>query len=832
MSFKKAIKKRLGQNTKDQEILDIISDETNLTIITMLKAEPSYVRKIAQQLGMKESHVSDRLRKMEKVGLVSSSWVRIYNKNVKLYYSVIDLLEISFTQIGYVIRGKDKESEIIIPHNISENALPKVKFFIGRRAELEFIRSWKGPVIIWGMPGIGKTTLVAKFIWDNGMENRTFWYNCKEIDTFQYFLGKLAAFTFLKGYRTLPNYMIAGVKDFSMLIDVAINEIINNDILLVFDNYDLCKDESIKLFVNQLIEKGKKLFLISRKPIKNVPKTDVIHLQGMDEDEIKEFFSAICNKSYYDVLSYASKLGGNPLGLHFLCTSTLSEDEKSLTNSFKEWLIAELRKMLSNEHMKILEQLSVFNSPISLDSLRSLIHIKGFINYLRDLENMSLVNTSGQNYWISYILKDIIYENSSSQEELHKKAAYYHLKFLDPFSRLEAMYHFIKAGEIEEALSLVNYLPKLANAGLLEKVNDLFKDVTEEELSPNGRIKFKYFKALYLYLSGKINEAVRLFEDIESIIRSIKDWETYAQLLYFLCSSYIVINNHERAKQVCEKGMKIYEKRNSIWFSKIATLMAEVYEETGKLDNSLNLLQRALDSIDKLDIENRASILHQIAMVYYRKGDIKNSRIIAESALEIYRKTHNLFGSGYCEWIIASIFIEEGDPILAMEYYNKAIEDLTRCMASGHLVVCLSERSVLNLRLGNIEKSREDIEKVDLYVNKIQEPLLQGIALRGISIYVAEVEKNIGKAISYLMKSLELIDELVIDEKALTLWTLGLLELKSGMKDQGVAHLKEAKKILREVGWESRAIEVEKAINAVINGDLNNLYPKTARSYL
>lgn len=196
MSFKKAIKKRLKQAIKDREILDIISDEINLTIITMLRTEPTYVRKIAQQLGMKESHVSDRLRKMEKVGLVSSSWKRIGDKNVKLYYPILDRLEINFTQMGYVIRGKDIRSEIIIPHKLLENIIPIVTSFIGRRAELELIRSWKGPIIIWGMPGIGKTTLVAKFIWDSGLENKTFWYNCKEIDTFQYFLSKLAAFLF------------------------------------------------------------------------------------------------------------------------------------------------------------------------------------------------------------------------------------------------------------------------------------------------------------------------------------------------------------------------------------------------------------------------------------------------------------------------------------------------------------------------------------------------------------------------------------------------------------------------------------------------------------
>lgn len=833
MSSKKTIKKGLRHDIKDREILDIISDEINLTIITMLRAEPTYVRKIAQQLGMKESHVSDRLRKMEKAGLVSSSWKRVGNKNVKLYYPMLDRLEINFTPMGFVIRGKDIESEIIIPHKLLENMIPIVTSFIGRRAELELIRSWKGPIIIWGMPGIGKTTLVAKFIWDSGLENKTFWYNCKEIDTFQYFLNKLAAFLFLKGYRTLPDYIIAGVKDSSILIDIAVGEIINNNILLVLDNFDLCKDDSIKLLVNQLIEKGESLFVISRKQIKNLYKSYSIHLQGMSEEEVKEFLAIKCNKSFNNASTYVSKLDGNPLGLYFLCISKATENEGLLVKSFKEWLIMELRKMLTSEHMKILEHLSVFDSPINLDSLRRLTRIKGLINYLRELENMSLIESYGENYWLSNTLKDIIYDNSSSQEELHKKAAHYYLKLSDPFSRLKAVYHFIKAGEEEEALSLVKYLPRLANAGLLEKVNELFKDVIEEELSPYGRIKFKYFKGLYLHLSGKINESLSIFEDMEGVIRSAKDWETYAQLLYFLCSSYIVINNYDKAKQVCEQGMKIYGKRNSIWFSRMATLMAEVYEEMGQLDNSLDLLQRALDSIDELDIENRAPILHQMAIVLYRKGDLKKSRILAENALEIFRKMHNLFGLGHCEWGIASMLIEEGDPILAMEYYNKAIEDLARCMRFGHLMVCLSERSVLNLRLGNIEKAREDMEKVEsLMGKKIQGPLLQGVALRGMGIYVAEVEKNIGKGISYLMKSLELIDDLVIDEKALTLWALGLLELKSGMKDQGLAHLKEAEKILREVGWETRAIELKKAINAAINDDLNNLYPKTARSYL
>ncbi|BBD73202.1 hypothetical protein HS1genome_1591 [Sulfodiicoccus acidiphilus] len=834
-----------GAKARESEILQVIADEINLTILSILRGEPTFVRRLAQQMGMKESHVSERLRRMEETGLVRGKWVRLAGKNVKVYYPKIDTLEINLTQMGFVVRGREVREEVIIPKGLTEDPVPKVSHFVGRRAELELLRSLSGPVLVWGIPGIGKTTLVAKFIRESGLENRTFWYTCREVDSFQYFVGKFSGFLLRRGHRTLPEYVMAGVNDISTLLDLAVDETMQNEVVAVLDNFDLCRDHVVKLFSNRLMERNGSVFLTSRRPMGGPSNLRELHLQGITENEVREFLNSECRKPIEEVGPYAQKLKGHPLGLRMLCLSgDVRESTSDVRNleegkhagsssgwSFSRWLATELRRTVTEDQMRILEQLSVFDSPVDHDSLRRLIRVKGFMSSLKELEDMLLVANSGGTYSLPDSLRETVYEYSSHKEELHRKAALYYMKGADPLSRLEAMRHLVKAGEEEEALALVRDVNRIATAGLLENVYELFRGVSEEEVSPEGRVRLKYFKALYSYFTGKVKESIEKFEEVEGLVRLTKDWNTHGQLLFFLCSAYIVINDYDRAEQVCGRGMRTYEGRSGPWFRKLATLMAEIHEEKGKLDEALTLLHRALEEVDDTDIEGRSPLLHQMAMVYYRKGEFDKSKALAEVALDEFRKLHNLFATGHCEWGIGSILVEQGKPTKAMEYYDMAVEDLSKSIRLGHLAVCLAERGVLNLRLGNVARAREDIERVRSLMGRVQGPLMRGIIMRGLGIYTAEVEGNVKKGISMLNESLKLIDGLVADEKGLTLWALGLLEAKEGMKEQALSHLREAQRTLREAGWTGKASEVEKAISALLQ-EGTVLYPDTARSYL
>ena len=60
-------------------------------------------RGLSRILGVYESIISKKLKAMEKLGLVTSKWVRIKGKNVKLYYPRTDSYSIRVGVYGVEI---------------------------------------------------------------------------------------------------------------------------------------------------------------------------------------------------------------------------------------------------------------------------------------------------------------------------------------------------------------------------------------------------------------------------------------------------------------------------------------------------------------------------------------------------------------------------------------------------------------------------------------------------------------------------------------------------------------------------------------------------------
>jgi ATP/maltotriose-dependent transcriptional regulator MalT len=55
------------------------------------------------------------------------------------------------------------------------------------------------------MPGIGKTTLVSQFAMSTMAEMPVFWHQLSQVDSFQYFVTKVAVFLNTLGDRELLN---------------------------------------------------------------------------------------------------------------------------------------------------------------------------------------------------------------------------------------------------------------------------------------------------------------------------------------------------------------------------------------------------------------------------------------------------------------------------------------------------------------------------------------------------------------------------------------------------------------------------------------------------
>ncbi len=231
----------------EKEAVKFLTNDLVICIFVTLCTEPMNTRGLSRILSVYESIISKKLKAMDKLGLVTSKWVRIKGKNVKLYYPRTD---------SYSIRVGVHSVEIV--YGSRELGVPKQykapsteKIFVGREKELEFLRDCSRRfVFVVGLPGIGKTSLVSKCAGESGYQ--VVWIGILETTTLQGIVRSIA-FT-LEGVerKNLINAIKNGYGDISTYIDLVIDLVKKNKVLLVLDNYHLNADPGIELLVKKL----------------------------------------------------------------------------------------------------------------------------------------------------------------------------------------------------------------------------------------------------------------------------------------------------------------------------------------------------------------------------------------------------------------------------------------------------------------------------------------------------------------------------------------------------------------------------------------------------
>jgi DNA-binding MarR family transcriptional regulator len=150
---------------------------------------------------------------------------------------------------------------------------PVIQSFYGRSTELSFLDDWirqkngQSVINIYGMAGIGKTTLVAKFIENIRQEKHLFWHKFTASDTLRTTLFKLSKFLSELGFHELEMNLRAHKK----IDSFQVMDILNNDLneipgILIFDDFQKSSDH-VNDFFNEFVRN-----------INNSPKTKIIIL--------------------------------------------------------------------------------------------------------------------------------------------------------------------------------------------------------------------------------------------------------------------------------------------------------------------------------------------------------------------------------------------------------------------------------------------------------------------------------------------------------------------------------------------------------------------------
>ena len=501
---------------------------------------------------------------------------------------------------------------------------PKVERFFGREKELESLSkslSEGGPstIHVYGMPGIGKSTLLSKAFDDLTDGSSLFWYTFRDWDTDRSFIETLAKFLSRMGARKLAR----AVETSSNTADIyspLTADLKSSDVILFLDDVHKVADR-MELLLAMLIDAarlsdGSKVVFSSRVMLPFVPKDSrqslSMEIGGLDDQSAERLVSSVGVQNPDDVLQDAH---GHPLLLSLIAGKGVGGGRRDVI----DFVDSEVYSSLSDGERAVLEALSVFRHAVPMQALSGVDY-----EVVMKLRRKALLTEQEDGLWLHELLRDYFYSRLSSDRKarVHKQAGAYCASRQGPEWQLEALHHFVEAGSWDDAVQLT-----------IENGVELGREFARETLElamvvPEG-ITDEIPEARFAFIRGQLKEGQHLYAE------ALEDYEKASSLLS---------DRDDMRAAVLES---------------IARLQSEVDEWSKSFDTH----KTALDIYEKSgDVDGRVREWLNMGMLHKKKGDLASARDSYATALSIATKAENRAAQAACMNNIAILDWEEGVP--------------------------------------------------------------------------------------------------------------------------------------------------------------------------
>ncbi|WP_456396634.1 ArsR family transcriptional regulator [Thermococcus sp.] len=689
----------------DVSFLRSLLNETNIQIISLLGGTSLNTREIARLLQKDETLISRGLRSLEKAGIVEGKWMRVRGKNIKVYSLKSDELKISFSPEGMDVKIGEKSFKYCPP--LLESRVPKTGTgsFVGREREVELLKGNHPVAVIFGMAGIGKSSLGARVFGD------AFWHSMTGEDTVEYIAWQLALYLNLRGFRAMIEYMRAGGKELSTIRGLALEGITRTEATVVFDDLHKCRDDDVSSMIRFLasrLERGKLILISREKPaISYDERVLLIHLRGLSSEESYRLLNL---KMPGITPGEFSRIYHFTLG-HPLMLVLVSEASKPMDSPFLfEYLLREVYQGLSNEERTVLQLLSLFDEPVELSALRE-IHARNIFLTLYSLLNKGLVERTGERYHVHDLLRGfLIGIRDIPAGEYYLGYIRYLLEKNTAKDFLRAFKYAIRLGDRELIGEMTEIRIRrfwrialdfpLAYQKLLEKIREV--PYAREEIA---RLYFNrgfFEKALMLWLEVR--------EEVED------DFHRF-DVLMMLTDVYCEIGEIEKAEECLSEleGLFFLHRDDPYmrlgYYIEVTKVHTFKRERKEAIENAFKELE-AIREYPLVHPELESLILYHIGYLYVEMGELeKGGRYYREGlkVAEAYSLPY-MENLGYIQIGIVSYFLR--DFRTSSESSGKAAEYFLRTKNYRRAIDALFRRAVAMIGEGRFDGAREASEKI------------------------------------------------------------------------------------------------------------------------
>ncbi|HEX7392941.1 MAG TPA: tetratricopeptide repeat protein [Thermoplasmata archaeon] len=513
---------------------------------------------------------------------------------------------------------------------IAQQGRPKVEAFFGREKELKSMTdaladSSVSAVLLWGMPGIGKSTLASRAFDEMAGKRPLFWFSFREWDTETSFLIALAAFLSSNGRNGTESALRRGSHAGDMFLPLS-SDLSSGNIALFLD--DVQKGERLASTVlSMLLEAAKasqsaKVVMIARSVpsffSKTAPGNLAFEISGLDRDSAWKLAQSLDAKEAVKVVSESH---GHPLLIRLMARGGATEAKGDVLSFIER----EVYSALNERERRVLEQLSIFRHPVKLDALEGLDYSAIVV-----LKQRALIVEQESGLWTHDLLREFMSARltASAKSELHSGAARYCAGNPGVEWKLETLHHLAEAEDWVAAVVVA-----IANA------NELSKEFPEETLAllsrvPEGTGVSGQFAEL-LFIRGQLNEILGRREDaladFEQSLSLLGDGQsgTRAIVLEAVAKLHSQIERLTESLAVHQNALKLYEKSDDKggqtreWLN-----IAGVYRKRADWTKAREADNKALTlATMQEDRSAQAACLNNLALLDWDEGRLRDAEV-------------------------------------------------------------------------------------------------------------------------------------------------------------------------------------------------------------
>lgn len=437
---------------------------------------------------------------------------------------------------------------------------PKLDAFFGRGAErnevtLAISREGADAVLLWGIPGIGKSYLASK-LYDESVGRRPmFWYTLREWDTESSFLTAFGGFLSLMGRGATQDAVGRGHTTADFFAPFVTDLSDSKATVFVDDVHKAAPPLSLLLSI--LVDAAKasgsaKVVLVSRvvPPFfsNSSPGNLTIELSGLDAVSARQMAESV---QVADVAAAVEQSHGHPLLLR-LMSRVGAVTAKGDAISFIE---REVYSAASTEERSVLELLSIFRHPVKLEAIPGVDYA-----VVAQLRQKALVTEQENGIYTHDLLREFFSNRMTKEAKVahHIRAASYCEGNPGVEWMLETLYHLVEASDWADAKRVASSHATGLAGDFPEETLTLIRRIPKESLAVRDRADLLFIRGQLEEGFGQHGEAIRDYEESAALLASDVDAPVRAEVLEALAKLQSTVEQWTESFVAHEKALKLY----------------------------------------------------------------------------------------------------------------------------------------------------------------------------------------------------------------------------------------------------------------------------------